>query len=304
MSPLAFARRVTIMVAASLVLGTASCTVGSGAGSATGDLLVVGCDKSNDYSMLSKFSLNPTFFAGEPTEDVCPVPMTCAGPHTNRLVIRLQRTGNAVEVNDTLYFNVQDSLQVALCLQGQVKNGQPQWDTRFVTAADGSTIPGLRWCDWTAHPDGGADDAGTPVDAAVADGGALVDAAAGDAGAPIVKTAMYPRINLSTQDYVTVWLDLLQSCDEARAVGVALPGSWIEFQNFGSAEDPNTTPTNDFKVNFGERLRANFHLILGDQAVEYAIQNRYSVPPAKIGGALDGYFDFDLERGRAAQPFP
>jgi len=303
-SPLAFARRVTITVAVSLVLGTASCTVGSGAGTATGSLFVTSCDSSNSRAMAKPFSLNPTFFAGEPTEDICPVPGTCSGPHTNRLVIRLQRTGNAVEVNDTLYFNVQDSLQVALCLQGQVKNGQPQWDTRLVTAADGSTIPGLRWCDWTAYPDGGADDAGTPLDAAVADGGAPVDAATGDGGAPVVKTAMYPRINLSTQDYVTAWLDPLQSCDEARAVAVALPGSWIEFQNFGSAENPNSPPGNDFKVNFGERLHATFHLILGDQAVEYAIQNRYAVPPARIGGALDGYFDFDLERGRAAQPFP
>ncbi|HEX4403486.1 MAG TPA: hypothetical protein VH560_01575 [Polyangia bacterium] len=280
-----------------LALGAAACTVGSGAGSASGDLFVVGCDKYNDYATPSMFSLNPTFFAGEPIEDVCPVPLTCMGPHMNRLVIRLQRTGNGVEVVDTLYFDVKNSLQVALCLQGKLNNGQPTWDTRLVTAPDGSTIPNLRWCDWTAHADGGAGDAGA-FDAGSA------DAAAGDAGAPFVKTAAYPRINLSTQDYVRASLDPLGSCDEARAVGVALPGSWIEFQNFGSAEDSNTTPSNDFKVNFGERLRANFHLILGDQAVDYAIQNHYAVPPSRIGGALDGYFDFDLQRGRAAQPFP
>ena len=28
------------------------------------------------------------------------------------------------------------------------------------------------------------------------------------------------------------------------------------------------------------------------------------IPTPLIGGTLDGYFDFDLERGRAAQPFP
>ncbi len=292
------ARRVTIAVAVSLTLGTAACTVGSGAGSADGSLFVTSCDKDNSYATAKKFSLNPTFFAGEPIEDVCPVLETCSGPHVNRLVIRLQRTGNAIEVNDTLYFDIEDALQVALCLQGQVKNGQPTWDTRLVTAADGSAIPNLRWCDWTAQPDGGVSDAGA------IDAGAPLDAAGGDAGAPVMKTAVYPRINLSTQDYVRASLDPLETCDEARAVAVALPGSWIEFQNFGSAEDPNTTPTNDFKVNFGERLRANFHLILGDQAVEYAIQSRYAVPTARIGGSLDGYFDFDLERGRAAQPFP
>jgi hypothetical protein len=298
-SSLAFVRRVTVVGVVTLVLGTAACTVGSGAGSAVGSLFVASCDSSNSRATAKPFSLNPTFFAGEPIEDVCPVPGTCSGPHVNRLVIRLQRTGNAIEVNDTLYFDVEDALQVALCLQGQVTNGQPTWDTRLVTAADGSTIPNLRWCDWTAAPDGGVTDAGA------VDAGAPVDAAPNaDAGAPVVKTAMYPRINLSTQDYVRASLDPLDTCDEARAVAVAMPGSWIEFQNFGSAEQPNATPTEDFKVNFGERLHANFHLILGDQAVEYAVQNRYAVPPAKIGGSLDGYFDFDLERGRAAQPFP
>jgi hypothetical protein len=303
-SALSFVRRVTVMGVVTLVLGTAACTVGSGAGSAVGSLFVTTCDSSNSRAMAKPFSLNPTFFAGEPIEDVCPVLGTCSGPHVNRLVIRLQRTGNAIEVNDTLYFDVEDALQVALCLQGQVTNGQPTWDTRLVTAADGSTIPNLRWCDWTAVPDGGVSDGGA-IDAAPADGGAI-DAAspATDGGAPFVKTAMYPRINLSTQDYVRASLNPLETCDEARAVAVALPGSWIEFLNFGSAENPNSPPGDDFKVNFGERLRANFHLILGDEAVEYAIQNRFAVPPAKIGGALDGYFDFDLERGRAAQPFP
>jgi hypothetical protein len=294
----AFVRRVTLVGVMPLVLGAAACTVGSGAGTAVGSLFVASCDGSNSRAKPQPFSLNPTFFAGEPIEDVCPVPGTCVGPHVNRLVIRLQRTGNAVEVNDTLYFDVKDALQVALCLHGQVTNGQPTWDTRLVTAADGSTIPNLRWCDWTAAPDGGVTDGG------VTDAGAAADAAAGDAGAPVVKTAMYPRINLSTQDYVSASLDPLESCDEARAVAVALPGSWIEFQSFGSAEDPNAAPQPDFKVNFGERLHATFHLILGDEAIEYAIQNRYAVPPAKIGGSLDGFFDFDLERGRAAQQFP
>jgi hypothetical protein len=303
MSPLAFARRVTIMGAVSLALGTAACTVGSGAGSAVGSLFDSSCDSSNSRATAKPFALNPTFFAGEPIEDVCPVPGTCSGPHVNRLVIRLQRTGNAIEVNDTLYFDVEDALQVALCLQGQVTNGQPTWDTRLVTAADGSTIPNLRWCDWGAQPDGGATDAGG-ADAGAIDAAAPVDAAGVDAGAPVVKAATYPRINLSTQDYVRASLNPLETCDESRAVAVALPGSWIEFQSFGSAEDPNTAPTDDFKVNFGERLHATFHLILGDAAIEYAIQNRYAVPPARIGGSLDGYFDFDLERGRAAQPFP
>jgi hypothetical protein len=60
----------------------------------------------------------------------------------------------------------------------------------------------------------------------------------------------------------------------------------------------------DFKVNFGERLHANFHVVLQDGTVVGAIMDRIPVPAPRMGGTLDGYFDFDLDRGRAAQPFP
>ncbi len=226
---------------------------------------------------------------------MCPPPGTCLGPHMNRLVIRMQRSGNRIEVNDTLYFDIENALQVAECLRGQTDGGAPEWDTRLVTAADGTMIPGLPWCDWRPVPDGGVPDAGAPD--------ASVDAAA-DAGTvpPVGMRAQVPRINLSTQDYVRASLNPLATCDEARSVAVALPGSWIQFDEFGSALS-TAAPSNDFKVNFGERLHATFHLELGDEAVQYAIQTRAAVPAARIGGSLDGYFDFDLQRGRAAQPF-
>jgi hypothetical protein len=166
-------------------------------------------------------------------------------------------------------------------------------------------MPGLSWCDWNAaDADGGADAGGGAADAGAADAGMTADA-----GAPLVMTAARPRINLSTQDYVQASLAPLYTCIEARSVAVALPGSWIEFQDFGAAvqtADPEnrTAVGGDFRVNFGERLRATFHLVLGDQAVENAIKTRIAIPDTRIGGELDGFFDFDLERGRAAQPFP
>jgi len=216
----------------------------------------------------------------------------------NRLVIRLQHTGNRVEVNDTLYFDVGSAYKVAQCVRGQTKLGVPQWDTRTVTAADGTLIPGLPWCDWdAADADGGA-----------AAGGAEAGATA-DASAPVVMTAVHARINISTQDYVQASLAPLYTCVEARSVAVALPGSWIEFQDFGTAvqavgSEQRADVGGDFRVDFGQRLRATFHLVLGDQAVQYAIKTHVALPDARIGGELDGSFDFDLERGRAAQPFP
>ena len=42
-----------------------------------------------------------------------------------------------------------------------------------------------------------------------------------------------------------------------------------------------------------------------DHRVIIAIREDDVLPQAsRIGGMLDGYFDFDMERGRAAQTFP
>jgi hypothetical protein len=291
-----------------VTLGPA-CTVGGGSGAAEGFLRVVGCNTNNTLTQEEPFSLKPTFFAGEPIEDVCPPLMTCSGPHTNRLVIRMQRNGNSIEVNDTLYIDVHNSYEVARCIRGRILNGHGDWDPRFVTASDGTLIPGLVWCDWNWQdpPDAGADagavDAGAP--AAVA-----ADAGSPDA-APATMAAPHARINITTQDYVRASFAPEYTCSEARLVGVALPGSWIEFEDFGSASQPSldagarTAVGNDFKVNFGDRLRATrFHLILGDERVQTAIMTREAIPPTLIDGSLDGLFDFDMERGRAAQPFP
>jgi hypothetical protein len=262
-----------------------ACTVGGGTGTASGELMVNGCNSDDTLKEPQPYNLRPTFFAGEPIEDICPLPGPCHAPHINRLVIRMQRIANRpVEVNDTLYFDIQNAREVARCVQGHIKDdGSPDWDTRLVTGPDGTTIQGLSWC----VPAGGS---------VGVDGGANTVA----------------RINLSTQDYVRASLVPLFTCGEARVVGVSLPGagSWIDFEYFGSAAEPQLPPEkrtgvdNDFKVEFGQRLRAHFHMVLGDQHVTYAMQTHMAVPEDDIRGILDGWFDFDLERGRAAQPFP
>ncbi|MDB4981735.1 MAG: hypothetical protein JWM82_2487 [Myxococcales bacterium] len=289
---------------AALMLGAVlagGCTVGNGSGTASGSLKVLGCDENDSLKDGQAYELRPTFFAGEPIEDICPARSKCPGAHTNRLLIRMQRTGNQVENNDTLYFDVQNALEVARCVRGRTANGAGDWDTRKVTNADGSSS-NLPWCDWGA----GAADAG-----AVDDAGVGTDDAAGDAATtPVVMTAERARINLSTEDYVRASFSPLHTCVAARLVGVALPGSWIEFADFGSAVQTSKTPDardavgTDFKVDFGERLHATFHLELGDQRVTNAQKVRDAVPSSRISGILDGSFDFDLQRGRAAQPFP
>lgn len=290
----------------------AGCTVGDGRGEANGTLQDIGCNEHNSLADGGAYSLNPSFFAGNPIEDVCPPPGQCSGPRTNRITIRMQQTGNQVELTDTLFFDVQNSFEVARCLRGQVDGGVPQWSTRPLTGPDGKPIPGSIWCDWNAattnpNTDGGtgyADGGGPGV---VPPGTALQNP---DGGEPLLMTAGRARINLSTQDWVQAFFSPAFSCVEARSVAIALPGSWIDFQQFGSAVQSSLPPgqrtsvPDDFKVEFGQNLHAEFHLILGDEAVQYAIKSNDMIPAPRIGGTLDGFFDFDLERGRAAQPFP
>jgi hypothetical protein len=286
------------MIAAGLfaALAAAGCGVGDGTGAAVGTLFVEGCRPISPTGVLPAYDLKPTFFAGQPIEDICPPPGNCPGERTNRLIIRMQRQGKRIEVDDTIYLDIENSVKVGNCIRGAVKNGAPLWDTRTILNPDGSptTIPFCDWS-WSVAADGGVPDAG-----------------AVDAGADPVAgmTAPRARINLSTLDYARASIMPLESCIEQRLVGVALPGSYIEFENFGSAAQPDVPPTErlpvdkDFKVLFGERVRASFHLVLNDERVTTAMKLRDAVPSPKIGGVIDGTFDFDLDRTRAAQPFP
>ena len=126
--------------------------------------------------------------------------------------------------------------------------------------------------------------------------------------------AQFPRIRITPDTDLRSSLALLSSCPAANISADASDSgsdvSWIEFQNFGSAEESNLTPDmrdqvkSTFVINYGERLRANFHLVLQDGQVITAVETNQPAPAPLVGGTLDGYFDFDLERGRPAQVFP
>ena len=285
-----------VMIAAAIACGGAAvsgCTAGSGSGAAAGPLWYTGCQDGQDYgtqAMPANFDLAPSFFAGDPIEDSSPA------THINRLVIRMQRTGQAVEYNDTLFFDVENSYEIARCVRGQTVNGVGQWDM-----SDMGLGP---WCDWSGggFTDGGIADGGSPLDGGLLDGGA-VDS---------------PLIRITSQGYMQSSLQLLATCplNVVTASGTALAGhavdGWIQFADFGTAAQPDVSseertpvPT-DFKVNFGDRLRAKFHVALEDDRVVTAEQTQPTgpIPAPLMGATLDGYFDFDLVRGRAAQPFP
>jgi len=128
------------------------------------------------------------------------------------------------------------------------------------------------------------------------------------------RSGTTPRIRVGPDEPVRASLTLLATCPEIPVVAVAVPGdgqtgpeweSWIEFEEFGSAGSETGPVDQDFKISFNERLHASgFHLTLDDdQAVTARREGREGVKPA-IAGVLDGFFDFDLQRGRAGQAFP
>src|SRR3954447_19450217 len=96
--------------------------IGSGSGSATGPLWILGCQDGKAFGtpeMPKDFDLAPSFFAGEPIEDIAGI------PPMNRLIISMKHNGNAVEINDTLYFDIRDSAQIARCIRGRTVGGVP-----------------------------------------------------------------------------------------------------------------------------------------------------------------------------------
>jgi hypothetical protein len=267
-------------------LAGTGCTVGSGSGKAEGDLFILGCDKEgnpygavdlNDPTMVQPmfYNLRPSFFAGEPIED------TSSGVPTNRLIIRMQRDGRGIEVNDTLYFDIRNTFEVARCVRGRIDNGVPDWlpDDRVLDYR-GERIE--NWCDWSAggenprirlHPDGLIRASLVPLD-----------------------TCPIPAIGAGTGG--------------ARVTGIAVDG-WIQFTVFGSANQP-TLPAEmrselsaDYKVAFEDDLEADFDIPnLADERTVLAPRRLEPVPPfQRMGGHLTGEFEFKFLRGRAAQAF-
>lgn len=300
-------RRGGLLVALSAGIALGGCTVGSGSGSAKGDLFVVACDygetlggmKPDGTLVAGPFDLNPSFFVGTPTDDQIKGPQ-----QMNVMDIELKTTG--LEFSDALGFNIQNSYEVARCVRGRTTNGQPDYlvtvplPPALGTAANPQ--PTTLWCDWSAmaFSDGGVPDAAVP---GVPDAGAALDGG-------MSTMAPAPRIHITPYTDVVGSLTLPTTCPGSVASAIATEG-WIQFENFGTAEEPDKAPADrdpvstGFIINYGDRLRASFNMTLGDQRYVTAVQTGTAPPTSPaIGGAMYGYFDFELVRGRAAQPFP
>jgi len=263
------------LVALAGVLASSACTTGSGEGAASGELFMLSCTEGRDRGTPAAprlFDLGPSFFAGEPIDD------TADGLATNRLLLRLQKTGGRVETVDSLFFDIVDVYEVARCIRGA-----------SVELNDGTLVPDYD----TSRCVRTADDRG--------------------------------RIRIGSRDYIHASLVPNAACDRPMvAAGVACetdplgcpagqPDNWdsyIEFEAFGEAVQPagaRTPLERDYKVDFGDRIRAaRFVLTLVDQRViEHAVAHFPAGDPvAYIGGRFEGWFEFDLERGRATQTFP
>ncbi len=261
-----------------VVLAT-GCTVGSGSGAISGPVFIEDCKDLGTRAEPKEFNLKPSFFAGEPIEDIRE-----SGTRTNRLVIRLQRGGGSIEANDGVFFDIVDLYQVARCLRG-----------REIMNADGTLVPDY------------------------------------DPEICFVRDGVPPRIRVGATDFVRASFIPAHSCnqhgeDAPVVVGTAVSctgpngcqnvagggwESWIEFESFGSARQADRAPVDrdpirkDFTIDFDQRLRAShLELRLEDDRVVNAGTGKAAAVVGKIGGTLSGWFDFDLERGRATQTFP
>jgi hypothetical protein len=278
-----------------LTLG--GCSVGQGSGVASGTLFVLNCSSSGDYcdskglcgtpSAPVDYSLNPGFFAGEPVDDLTKnligsQRVTGSEPQMNRLTIRLQRSGKTIESNDVLFFDAVDLYEVARCVRGReiVVAGQPNqhdYDDRYCFRASPTGPARLR-----------------------------ISVAGGYVHSSLTPAMTCIRPVAATAD------DTFTGDSSVSVVDGGNWESWIEFTDFGSAAqnnllDPTTrAPVSlTFKIEFGERLYASaFSLTLQDQKVVTAQENDLPLPNPDIGGSLQGWFDFDLQRGQGAQIFP
>jgi hypothetical protein len=288
------------------------CSVGSGSGSATGSLFVVSCNDGTNFGKPAPaaggymvapipYDLAPTFFTGSPDESQ----MQGAGA-MNTLEIRAASSGLLERYTDFLEFDVSYSYEVARCVRGRTVNGQPDYLVNaplpLTLATTANPQPTTLWCDWTgmAFSDGGAPDAAMP---GAPDAGASLDGG-------MSTMAEAPRIHLTPYTDIIASIGLFKTCPDGNQAGTVTDG-WIQFQSFGGAEEADLPPEQrsavpyGFVINYGDRLRATFHLVIGDTRYVTAVEGGTTPPTAPvIGGALDGYFDFDLTRGRAAQAFP
>jgi hypothetical protein len=278
-----------------VALSLSGCSVGQGVGAASGTLFVLNCSSSGDYcdsfgvcgtpSAPATYNLDPGFFAGEPIDQLTQFmggSVSGSQPSMNRITIRLQRSGKQIENNDALYFDVVNSYEVARCVRGReiVVQGQPNrhdYDDRYCYRASATGPARVR-----------------------------ISVEAG-----IIHSTLSPRMTC-TRPVAATAADVLPVNGVVQAADNGAWESWVEFVDFGSAaqhQDPDPTARTAispaFKVQLGERLYASaFSLTLQDQKVVVAEEDLQPAPNPDIGGALTGYFDFDLVRGQGAQIFP
>lgn len=279
-----------------LVLALSGCGVGQGKGAASGKLYVLDCSSSGDYcnagvcgteAAPADYNLDPGFFAAEPIDQLAQYtangsPVSGSEPRMNRITIRLQRSGKQIESNDALYFDVVNSYEVARCVRGReiAVTGQPNqhdYDDRYCFRASATGPARVR-----------------------------ISVEAG-----LIHSTLSPRMTCTRPVEATAD-DVLPVNGVVAVVDNGAWKSWIEFVDFGSAaqnQQPDPTAraaiSPAFKVQLNERLYASaFSLTLQDQKVVTAEEDLQPVPNPDIGGALTGFFDFDLERGQGAQIFP
>jgi hypothetical protein len=261
--------------AALLPAVVAGCGVGNGVGAAAGTLYVMDCSPEvkdrGEANAPAPYDMVPTFFAAEPIEDLR------EGGRENRILIRLETAGQRVRrskgvsalgpVKDILYFDV-DVLATARCVRA---------------AATGAASPDPRHCLIT------------------------------DQGMARMRVGPEQPVRVSfsprAECYQNIYVVGKARGDDPEVNGMRQPvapaswESWVDFEEFGSAR--SNDPGNGFKVEFGEQLHASgFDLEIEDDLVLTAIKREEIAPAPQIRGHLEGYFDFDLERGQGAQTFP
>jgi hypothetical protein len=297
------------------VAGLGGCSVGKGVGAAKGDIFELGCSKNGDYCYAPgvcgtadpdggtadpdggtassgggpvPYDLKPTFFAGEPIDDLRQVNPGSAIMN-NRLIIRLQRSGKQIELNDVLTFDITSSYEVARCVRGRIDKdtGAKDWDeTNCYRDPTNDKAPGRVRVNFDS-----------PVHASLA----LMATCTANLVADAVSFVPVPlNYNATPNPVVT---------DGSWA-------SWVEFQEFGTAAQVDKDPIsrskveNTFHIEISQRIYATtFVLTLQDDAVVTAAIKNLPKQAPNIGGTLGGdattgRFDFDVERGQGAQFFP
>ncbi|MEP6652688.1 MAG: hypothetical protein ABJA82_04990 [Myxococcales bacterium] len=261
---------------------TVACAVGAGTGRVTGTIDAPQCtfDPPTGISGKKPFNLEADFFAAVPIDaDAILGPAFPA----NQMIIRVQHSGARMENANALMFWIFDSAKVARCLRGAYPGGVQEWDDSYCDRSDATRPPRL-----------------------------LIGMTREMVSAFFVLNASCPTAFLSANA-----LGACTAADSNCPDVTICPGrgSWITFTGFGDIELDKSKPIDAaFRVNDGERIAARmdatsteaaFHVELCDVAtVNDAINRLVPLTKPRILGTLEGFFDFQLERGQAGQPFP